>query len=535
MSPPAVPPDETAPTVEGPEPAAPDGWQGRFPAGKVLAGRYRIVTRLGRGGMGEVWRADDLKLRQTVALKFLPEGLADDPSRLARLVDEVRLARQVSHPNVCRVHDLAEAEGQHFVTMEYVDGEDLRSLLRRVGRLPTERAVDLLQQVCRGLAAAHERGILHRDLKPANILVDGRGRARVTDFGLALTAADARRPADVAGTPAYMAPEQLAGRPLSPRTDVHALGHLLREMLTGLSPPGAGPRPGLSPPVPPEIDSLIQRCLADDPVLRPPSALAVAAALPGRDVLAALVAAGETPPPEIVAAAGTEGGLRPAAAWACVAFLSLAVPLSLRLQRDTTLFSQVPLPKTPAVLAERARETLARLGHAEPPVDESHGFTYDEGIVAALETSDGERLRNALSTGRPAAIQFWYRAGAEPLLPRNALGSVTPLDPPPATPGTASVRLDTLGRLVGLEVGPSPTGDGARPPLPRLGAAPGGGRPRPDTSRGAAAGQGPTALRGRPGGLGGHRSRAPSPAPPHRSSRPPGPPGLAQPAGRSVG
>ncbi len=253
MSPPALPPDETAPTVEGSERAATDGWQGRFPAGKVLAGRYRIVTPLGRGGMGEVWRADDLKLRQTVALKFLPESLATDPSRLARLVDEVRLARQVSHPNVCRVHDLAEAEGQHFVTMEYVDGEDLGSLLRRVGQLPTERAVDLLQQVCRGLAAAHERGILHRDLKPANVLVDGRGRARITDFGLALTAADARRPAGVAGTPAYMAPEQRAGRSLSPRTDVYALGHLLREMMTGLSPPDAGPRTEPSPPVPPEI------------------------------------------------------------------------------------------------------------------------------------------------------------------------------------------------------------------------------------------------------------------------------------------
>jgi eukaryotic-like serine/threonine-protein kinase len=435
-----------------------DGWQGRFPAGKVLADRYRIVAPLGRGGMGEVWRADDLKLRQTVALKFLPESLATDPSRLTRLVDEVRLARQVSHPNVCRVHDLAEAEGQHFVTMEYVDGEDLRSLLRRVGRLPTERAVDLLQQVCRGLGAAHERGILHRDLKPANILVDGRGRARITDFGLALTAADARRPAGVSGTPAYMAPEQRAGRSLSPRTDVYALGHLLREMLTGLSTPDAASRPEHSPPVPLDIDHLIQRCLADDPALRPPSALAVAAALPGRDVLGAMIAAGETPPPEIVAAAGTEGGLRPAAAWACIALLSLAVPLSLRLQRDTTLFSQVPLPKAPAVLAERARETLGRLGHTEPRVNESHGFTYDEGIVAALETNEGERLRNALPTGRPAAIQFWYRAGVEPLLPRSALGSVTPLDAPPATPGTASVRLDTLGRLVGLAVGPSPTG-----------------------------------------------------------------------------
>jgi hypothetical protein len=465
MGPGGFPGDETGSTAEAPGSTVAPEWQGRFPPGRVLAGRFRIVTLLGRGGMGEVWRADDLKLRQPVALKFLPEGLAADPLRLARLIHEVRLARQVSHPNVCRVHDLAEAEGQHFVTMEYVDGEDLRSLLRRVGRLPEERALDLLGQVCRGLAAAHERGILHRDLKPANILVDGRGRAHITDFGLALTTADARRPGSIAGTPAYMAPEQRLGRSLSPRTDVHALGYLLREMLTGSPTPTATAGAQPTVPLPPEIDRLIERCLAADPELRPPSALAVAAALPGRGALEALVAAGETPPPEMVAAAGKEGRLRPAVAWACVVFLLVAAPLSLRLERETTLFSQVPMPRPPAVLADHVRETLRQLGHAEARGDERHGFTYDEAVVAALDTSRGIRFRDALSTGRPAAIQFWYRASAERLLPGNALGVVTPLDPHPATPGTVSVRLDTLGRLVHLEVAtaPSDAGVASRP------------------------------------------------------------------------
>jgi hypothetical protein len=451
VSPGTPPPDESASTVAQPATGAP-GWQGRFAAGTVLAGRYRIVALLGRGGMGEVWRADDLKLQQSVALKFLPERLASNPSRLARLIEEVRLARLVTHPSVCRVHDLAESDGQHFITMEYVDGEDLRSLLRRVGRLPAERAVELIGQVCGGLAAAHERGVLHRDLKPANVLIDGRGRARITDFGLALTTVAAERPADVAGTPAYMAPEQRDGRRLSPRTDVYALGLLLREMLGGPSPSDRALRPTPSPPAPPELERLIERCLADDPELRPPSALAMAAALPGRDRLAALLAAGETPPPELVAAAGTEGGLPPATAWACLGFLLVAVPLTLHLGRESALFAQIPFPKPPAALAERARNVLVRLGHTEPRADEAYGFTHDETVVAALATSEGVDLRAALAGGRPAPIQFWYRAGTTTLEPRNALGSVTRRDPPSGTPGIASVRLDTLGRLIALEV-----------------------------------------------------------------------------------
>jgi serine/threonine-protein kinase len=133
----------------------------------MLAGRYRIVAALGKGGMGEVYRADDLELGQPVALKFLPQHLARDPQRLACLHNEVRLGRQVSHPNVCRVHDIGEADGQPFLSMEYVDGEDLASLLRRIGRLPPDKAREITRQMCLGLAAAHDKGVLHCDLKPA--------------------------------------------------------------------------------------------------------------------------------------------------------------------------------------------------------------------------------------------------------------------------------------------------------------------------------------------------------------------------------
>jgi serine/threonine protein kinase len=283
-----------------------DGAQ--FIPGTMLSGRYRIVGLLGRGGMGEVYRADDLKLGQAVALKFLPKQLTHRAERLARFHQEVRLARQVSHPNVCRVHDIAEAGGQHFLSMEYIDGEDLASLLRRIGRLPSDKALELARQLCAGLAAAHERKVLHRDLKPANVLIDGRGRAHIVDFGLADLTGERRDAAEIAGTPGYMAPEQQEGRDATTRTDVYALGLVLYEMFTGKRAltiddafPGGRPSTGephvrpstLIPELDPAIERVIMRCLEPDPARRPSSALAVAAALPGGDPLAAALAAGD--------------------------------------------------------------------------------------------------------------------------------------------------------------------------------------------------------------------------------------------------
>src|SRR5215510_10252636 len=206
---------------------------GRFAPGLILDNRYRILSLLGRGGMGEVYRADDLRLGQPVALKFLPENIGRDPVRLAQFHNEVRTARHVSHPNVCRVYDIGEIEGELFLTMEYVDGEDLASLLRRIGRLPEDKALEIARQLCAGLQAAHDEGVLHRDLKPANVMIDGRGRAKITDFGLAgATGGISGHEAQV-GTPQYMAPEQVTGRELSERTDIYSLGLVLYELFTG--------------------------------------------------------------------------------------------------------------------------------------------------------------------------------------------------------------------------------------------------------------------------------------------------------------
>ena len=204
----------------------------RFAPGAMIAGRYRILGLLGRGGMGEVYRADDLTLAQGVALKFLPATLATDPARLARFHNEVRIARQVSHPNVCRIYDIGQHEGEHFLSMEFVDGEDLASLLRRIGRLPGDKASEIARQLCAGLAAAHDRGVLHRDLKPANIMLDGRGKARITDFGLAHAAGEPRADGAIEGTPAYMAPEQFSGGRESIKSDLYALGLVLYELFT---------------------------------------------------------------------------------------------------------------------------------------------------------------------------------------------------------------------------------------------------------------------------------------------------------------
>ncbi len=221
-------------------PARVSSGEGRFAAGTVLAARYQIIGLLGKGGMGEVYRANDLTLDQPVALKFLPESMASDAAMLARFHNEVRIARQVSHPNVCRVYDLGEVDGRPYLSMEYIDGEDLGSLLRRIGRLPSDKALEFARRICAGLAAAHDKGVLHRDLKPSNIMIDSQGRVFITDFGLAAVTGELRETQAREGTPAYMAPEQLAGSEVTTRSDIYALGLVLYEMFAGKRPFEAG-------------------------------------------------------------------------------------------------------------------------------------------------------------------------------------------------------------------------------------------------------------------------------------------------------
>ena len=437
---------------------------GRFLPGRLLSNRYRIVGLLGRGGMGEVYRADDLKLGQPLALKFLPERLAGNSEVLAFFHNEVRLARRISHPNVCRVHDIGEVGGQHFLSMEYVDGEDLASLLRRIGRLPPDKGVTIARQMVAGLAAAHDQGILHRDLKPANVMLDGRGQVRIMDFGLACLSQTASDQTFVAGTPPYMAPEQLAGEPVTVRSDLYSLGLVLYEMFTGQRPFGADSTTKLAKvrrkelPVPPSriiegiepvVERVILRCLEAEPQDRPPSALAVLAALPGADTLSAALAAGETPSPEMVAAAGQVSGLRPAVGVFCLAGVLVGLLAVVALSDRTTLVGHVEFEKKPDVLAERAGEIIAKQGYEERPKDRAYGFAYEK------------------SEPEMGPIYFWYRQSPSPLVPElfagtvvsKANGAVSLDDPPPPVPGEIGVRLDLQGRLLEFRAFPSSSED----------------------------------------------------------------------------
>ncbi|MFZ2490069.1 MAG: serine/threonine-protein kinase, partial [Thermoanaerobaculia bacterium] len=271
----------------------------RFTPGVVIGDRYRMVSLLGAGGMGEIYRADDLKLGQRVALKWVPPDLTNDRKAFDRLCAEVRIARQVSHPNVCRVFDMVLAEGQYFISMEFIEGEDLASLLRRIGRLAPDKALSVAQNICAGLAAAHDRGVVHRDLKPANVMIDGRGNALIADFGLASAVADLRNIRDISGTPAYMALEQMHGGEITLRTDIYALGLILYEIFTGKrvfqgetfesirsEHSQSKRRPSsLVREIDPSIERLILKCIDEEPAQRPSSAHAVLAALPGGDAL----------------------------------------------------------------------------------------------------------------------------------------------------------------------------------------------------------------------------------------------------------
>jgi tRNA A-37 threonylcarbamoyl transferase component Bud32 len=437
---------------------------GRFEAGTVIGDRFRVVARLGTGGMGEVYLADDLVLDQPVALKFFAESLAVDSSRLARLHDEVRIARQVSHPNVCRVHDIGEANGLHFLSMEFIPGEDLAALLKRVGRLPEERGLEVARQICAGVAAAHARGVLHLDLKPANVMLDADGHVRISDFGLAVAGGAAE--AGIEGTPAYMAPEQLAGTSASVASDIFAVGLVLYELFTGRRAFEAGTvadlrrqhefrtfaRPSeLVPGLAPAIERTILACLEPEPANRLKSALAVAAALPGGDPLAAALDAGETPSPEMVAAAGGEAAtVSPAAGLTQLALLLAMLAAILALADRALLLNRMAMALAPDVLSDRASSIEHAVALGAAVTGRAFGFDLPTGA------------------GRPAdtPIVFWQRTSPGWLVASGYLQRrPSPVDPPLDTAGSTLVTLDLRGRLLDLLVVP-PADDRDRPLAP---------------------------------------------------------------------
>jgi serine/threonine-protein kinase len=445
--------------------------EGRFLPGHLIAGRYRIIALVGKGGMGEVYRADDLTLGQPVALKFLPDQGARDEGLLERFRNEVRIARRISHPNVCRVYDVGEVDNHSFFTMEYVDGEDLASLLRRIGRLPQDKALDIARQLCAGLAAAHVKGVLHRDMKPANIMLDGRGQVVITDFGLAGVAGQIQGAEVRSGTPAYMAPEQLAGTEVSVRTDIYALGLVLYEIFTGkrafaAAPAGAPPGSGekiLSRPssvvkdLDPAVERVILRCLETEPAARPASVLSVAAALPGGDPLAAALAAGETPSPQLVAASGQTAGLRPRIALTCLVAALLGLTCVVYFTIRYSALEKMGLEQSPEVLTQKAREIVGQLGYEKHPADSAYGLYNNGDLVESIEETDKPRPDwNRVLAGRPSLLQYWYRQSPRYLVASDfhdqmlTPGVVQSYDPPEIVSGMVHLELDPQGRLIYL-------------------------------------------------------------------------------------
>jgi hypothetical protein len=345
--------------------------------------------------------------------------------------------------------------------MEYVDGEDLASLLRRIGRLPPDKALDVARQLCAGLAAAHQQGLIHRDLKPANVMLDARGQVRITDFGLA-GVQDPNR-SEIAGTPAYMAPELFTTGVASIRTDLYALGLVLYQVFSGRLAISASTLDelrrqhnevtparltSLVSDLDPLVDQIVFQCLAKNPAERPTSALAVSAALPGGDPIAAALARGETPSPSAVAAAGEAVGISPAMALACFVFVLAALAVLVRLAAETQVTRLVPLDRPPVVLRQNARDILTRLGH-QPTEHSASGFVTTRQLQLIRERDASPNRWERLRDLEPPGMTFWYRQSPE-LLTREGFflaGEVTLSEPPLTNGGTVAVVVDPRGRL----------------------------------------------------------------------------------------
>lgn len=452
--------------------------EGRFLPGTLLGGRYRIIGLIGVGGMGEVYRATDLTLGQSVALKFLPTEAASNQRLLERFHGEVRIARQVSHPNVCRVYDIGQAEGMPFIAMEYVDGEDLASLLRRIGRLPSDKALETARKICAGLAAAHDKGVIHRDLKPQNIMLNKRGEVLIMDFGLAgladqLTGAEVRN-----GTPAYMAPEQLRGTGVTARSDIYSLGLVLYELFTGKRPfdgkniqqlleqqesAQLTSMSSIAADVDPAVERAIRRCLEPDPARRPSTALAVSAALPGGDPLAAALAAGETPSPELVASAGATEGLARRYSMPCLLLVILCLVGSTLIRERNSALMHADLDFAPDVLAVKSRSMAEVLGYGRKPADTALWLDHRSRLLAHMKSLPEPRKWDEwLASDAP--ILSYYREGLRSL-DAEPFGYVSSNNPPPIFPGMVQVVLDGQGRLREFSAVPYGTPEELKPPI----------------------------------------------------------------------
>src|SRR3954454_4368555 len=385
----------------------------------VVAERYRLLGRLGSGGMADVWCAEDSLLNRRVALKFLHPRFAQDEQFVERFRREASAAAGLQHPNVVGVFDRGVVDGSHYIAMEYVEGASLKDLIQRGLSVP--EAVEIVRQVLAGVKYAHERGIIHRDLKPQNVLVDGEGRARVADFGIARAgSSEITQTGSVLGTAQYLSPEQAQGMPVTAASDLYSVGAMLYEALTGQVPFDADtpvavalkqvseqPRPPseLNPKVPPALDAVVLKALAKDPANRFTSAddfiraldaaeadpaggaltdtatyaaVGAAAAAVGAEAPGAAVADADTKPPPVPPEEEGFWTRNRIIAAAVIAALLIAGALVFFLTRGGT--THVPVPKVTGLLQQQAERKL-----------KAKGFDIQPGTTAS-ETSAGTVL-----------------------------------------------------------------------------------------------------------------------------------------------
>ncbi len=434
--------------------------------GMRIADRYRILAPLRWGGERAVYAADDLATGRAVALQLLPEGREPEP-------DAVVAWRRVCHPNVCRVLGAGASEGMAFLVLQRVGGESLEVLLRRIGRLPLDKGFEIAGQLAAGLLAIHEAGARHGHLAPGNVILDGRGRVRITGWGmpertLSVPAGRSRR------QEAYQAPERLAGGPATVPSDLYSLGAILYEILTGrqarasaVGGPGAHPLPPsvLAPAIGARLDRALLQCLEWEPGSRPGSAKSLVQVVPGPPSgTVGEVAGAEAPAVELAPPPSRTGALRPAACLACLAGVLLACGAVVAFPARAPRLGGPRPAVSSAALAGRARRILRAIGHDVPggrperAAQACYGFATGADVLARPAATGRGAYAGAAA---PAEGYFWFRESPFPLAPAGLWVSTD--DPPRQHPGEAFLRLDALGRLQALAIVPAPS-DAQRPP-----------------------------------------------------------------------
>jgi serine/threonine-protein kinase len=416
-----------------------------FSPGTEIMGRYTISSLLGHGGVGAVYLAYDQVLNKAVALKFIRNSLFAE--QRSRIEAEVALAQQVTHVNVCRVHDLNIEHRPAYLSMEYIDGEDLERTLQRVGRIVPDRALQIASDICAGLCAAHDKGVIHRDLKPQNVMVDSAGIARLTDFGLGRLSAIRESGGVIAGTPFYMSPEQANGQAATEQSDLFSLGVVLYELYTGefpISLDGGGsplnwersrivPPSEIVPQIERNVEQTIIRCLEFAPEDRPSSAHAVLQGLTGERAASSGRTAVYNAP------AGRIYPIR----WLAAATI-VGLVAGWLVSSGFRLVERIDFTKpSVADYKQAATQLIGELGYTvqNGPGTSDFGFDYDSSFV-----------NDPSAPGQ--TISFWYRQCSQPLVPRrftisreHSTAQIRFDDPPWTEPGMLGVRIAADGTL----------------------------------------------------------------------------------------